>query len=73
MSTGTEAANQPVDLEQWTSEPVEESPQTQINNVFSMMWPNAPPMEVADVVMGDDTWMNFLRVESNEDWEAPGS
>ncbi|KAH6887525.1 fungal-specific transcription factor domain-containing protein [Thelonectria olida] len=73
IPAGTEAANQPVDLEQWTSEPVEESPQTQINNVFSMMWPNAPPMEVADVVMGDDTWMNFLRVERNDDWEAPSS
>ncbi|KAF6809235.1 C6 transcription factor [Colletotrichum sojae] len=42
-------------------EPIDESPQTQINSVFSMMWPNVPPMEAADVVMGDDAWMEFLK------------
>ncbi|KPM45009.1 hypothetical protein AK830_g1522 [Neonectria ditissima] len=71
---GTESAEQPVAPEQWISEPVEESPQTQINNVFSMMWPNVPPMEAADVVMGDDAgWMDFLRLESNGSWEEPDS
>ncbi len=36
--------------------PTVESPQTQINNVYSMMWPNAE----ADVVMQDDAWLRFL-------------
>ncbi|KAL6404585.1 Regulatory protein GAL4 [Ilyonectria robusta] len=71
---GNENTGQQVGPEQWIPEPVEESPQTQINNVFSMMWPNAPPMEVADVVMGDDAgWMDFLRLESNHGWEGPNS
>lgn len=53
------------------SQPVGESPETQINNVFSMMWPNVPPLEAADVVMGDDGgWMEFLRAGSAEDWET---
>lgn len=73
-SKGVESAENPVAPEQWISEPVEESPQTQINNVFSMMWPNVPPMEAADVVMGDDAgWMDFLRLESNDVWEGPNS
>lgn len=42
-------------------EPTDTSPQTQINSVLSMMWPNVPPLEAADVVMGDDAWMDFLR------------
>ncbi|POR36979.1 Regulatory protein GAL4 [Tolypocladium paradoxum] len=54
------------------SQPVGESPETQINNVFSMMWPNVPPLEAADVVMGDDTgWMEFLRAGSVDDWNEP--
>lgn len=54
------------------SQPVGESPETQINNVFSMMWPNVPPLEAADVAMGDDTgWMEFLRAGSAEDWNEP--
>jgi len=38
------------------TDPTEESPHTQINNVYSMMWPNAE----ADVVMRDDAWLTFL-------------
>jgi transcriptional regulatory protein GAL4 len=30
--------------------PINESPQTQMNNVYSMIWPNVPALE-ADVVM----------------------
>uniref|UniRef100_A0A0L0MZM8 Regulatory protein GAL4 n=1 Tax=Tolypocladium ophioglossoides (strain CBS 100239) TaxID=1163406 RepID=A0A0L0MZM8_TOLOC len=53
-------------------QPVGESTETQINNVFSMMWPNVPPQEAADVVMGDDTgWMEFLRAGSADDWNEP--
>ncbi|GKT44228.1 regulatory protein gal4 [Colletotrichum spaethianum] len=48
-------------------EPIDESPQTQINSVFSMMWPNVPPMEAADVVMGDDAWMEFLKSGTSGD------
>lgn len=49
-------------LESWVEgEPVDESPQTQINNVINMMWPNVPQMGPADVVMGDDAgWMEVL-------------
>ncbi|KAI4663350.1 uncharacterized protein J4E78_003762 [Alternaria triticimaculans] len=37
----------------------EESPQTQINNVYSMMWPNANDAE-ADVLMQGGLWPDFL-------------
>jgi transcriptional regulatory protein GAL4 len=37
----------------------QESPQTQISNVYSMMWPNVPAIE-ADVVMQDEAWLRFL-------------
>ncbi|RDL34365.1 uncharacterized protein BP5553_07493 [Venustampulla echinocandica] len=37
-------------------DPTGESPQTQINNVLSMMWPNLPEL---DVVMQDDNWTRF--------------
>ncbi|KAI4717188.1 hypothetical protein E4T48_06570 [Aureobasidium sp. EXF-10727] len=33
----------------------EESPQTQINNVYSMMWPNASPAST-DLLMSDPQW-----------------
>jgi len=36
-----------------------ESPQTQISNVYSMMWPSVPAVE-ADVVMQDEAWLRFL-------------
>ena len=41
--------------------PIDESPQTQINHVFPMMWPNATALEAAEEVMGDDAWLEFLR------------
>ncbi|KAI1777478.1 hypothetical protein F4818DRAFT_410558 [Hypoxylon cercidicola] len=40
--------------------PIADSPQTQINHIYSMMWPNVTPLEAADLVMGDDAWMEFL-------------
>ncbi|KAH8669168.1 fungal-specific transcription factor domain-containing protein [Xylariales sp. PMI_506] len=40
--------------------PIAESPQTQLGNVFPMMWPNVNALEVADEVMGDDAWIQFL-------------
>jgi transcriptional regulatory protein GAL4 len=43
-------------------DPIDESPQTQMNDLYSMMWPNVPVLE-ADVVMQDDAWMEFLRGE----------
>ena len=56
-----------IDQEQVTMDgvgfsPTNESPQTQMNHVYSMMWPNVPALE-ADVVMQDDAWMEFLRGE----------
>jgi transcriptional regulatory protein GAL4 len=66
QDVGGGEAYQPWFLQQ---QPVGESPQTQINSVFSMMWPNVPPMEAADVVMGDEAgWMEFLRAGSMEGW-----
>ncbi|KAI9163590.1 C6 transcription factor [Paramyrothecium foliicola] len=78
LQTEQVAAGPTVDaaeLESWIAQgPVGESPQTQINNVFSMMWPNVPPLEAADVVMGDDAgWMEFLRAGSHENWSAPNT
>lgn len=40
-------------------ESTQESPQTQINNVYAMMWPNANPADV-DVLMQDGLWNNFF-------------
>ncbi|EFQ36180.1 fungal specific transcription factor domain-containing protein [Colletotrichum graminicola M1.001] len=53
-----------------TPDPIDESPQTQINSVLSMMWPNVPPMEAADVVMGDDAWMEFLKSGTSGDGDG---
>lgn len=39
--------------------PIDESPQTQMNSVYPMMWPNVPAFEAADQFM-DDAWMDFL-------------
>lgn len=69
-----EVGDQPaLGLDPWIhSQPVGESPQTQINSVFSMMWPNVPPLEAADVVMGDEAgWMEFLRAGSTDGWTPP--
>ncbi|KAI7778611.1 fungal-specific transcription factor domain-containing protein [Diaporthe eres] len=40
--------------------PIDESPQTQINQVFPMMWPNVNALEAAGEVLGNDAWMSFL-------------
>ncbi|KAK7752907.1 hypothetical protein SLS62_005066 [Diatrype stigma] len=50
-----------VDEVNLTLGPIDESPQTQINHVFPMMWPNATALEAAEEVMGDDAWLEFLR------------
>lgn len=49
MSDTSADTNVPLD-------PTGESPQTQINNVSSMMWPNLADIDVA---MQDDNWIRF--------------
>ncbi|KAG9558488.1 hypothetical protein KCU71_g10169, partial [Aureobasidium melanogenum] len=46
----------------------EESPQTQINNVYSMMWPNASPAST-DLLMSDPQW-GFITNPGNIDLES---
>ncbi|KAI1393078.1 uncharacterized protein F4822DRAFT_150033 [Hypoxylon trugodes] len=57
----TNAVSEDTDM----NEPIADSPQTQINHIYSMMWPNVTPLEAADLVMGDDAWMEFLREDGN--------
>ncbi|CAJ2503063.1 Uu.00g104570.m01.CDS01 [Anthostomella pinea] len=45
--------------------PINESPQTQINQVFPMMWPNATALEAVEEVMGQDAWVEFLKGTAN--------
>lgn len=61
------------EAEAWMeAQPVGESPQTQLHNVMNMMWPNVPPMEAADVVMGDEAgWMEFLAAGAGDMWDVP--
>lgn len=42
-----------------TALPAEESPQTQINNIYAMMWPSATNAD-ADLFMQDGEWASFL-------------
>ncbi|KAH0340319.1 hypothetical protein KCU81_g6854, partial [Aureobasidium melanogenum] len=46
----------------------EESPQTQINNVYSMMWPNTSPAS-ADFLMSDPQW-GFITDQEHIDLES---
>lgn len=46
----------------------EESPQTQINNVYSMMWPNASPAST-DLLMSDPQWA-FVTNQGHIDLES---
>lgn len=46
----------------------EESPQTQINNVYSMMWPNASPAST-DLLMSDPQW-GFVTDQEHVDLES---
>jgi hypothetical protein len=39
--------------------PVEESPNTQIEGLYSMMWPGANTTEV-DLLIENDSWNNFI-------------
>lgn len=50
---------------QSTLQATDESPQTQLNNVYSMMWPDVNS-EGVDVPMADPSWTNFLTgIDSN--------
>lgn len=40
--------------------PIYDSPQTQINQVFPMMWPNVNALEAVGEVLGNDAWLSFL-------------
>ena len=51
-------------------EPIDESPQTQLGNVFPMMWPNVNAFEMADGAIDDDAWLGFLRSGLGEN-QAP--
>ena len=47
-------------------EPINESPHTQMNNVYSMMWSHAPSLDAdTTMTMQDDAWMAFLEEENN--------
>ncbi|KAK4547353.1 hypothetical protein LTR36_001009 [Oleoguttula mirabilis] len=46
-------------LDQFTLNPVEESPQTQLSGVYSMMWPSANAADV-DTFIPDNSWTAFL-------------
>ncbi|KIM92785.1 hypothetical protein OIDMADRAFT_173803 [Oidiodendron maius Zn] len=47
-------------------EPINESPHTQMNNVYSMMWSHAPTLDAdTTMTMQDDAWMAFLEEENN--------
>ncbi|KAK2049308.1 hypothetical protein LZ31DRAFT_562767 [Colletotrichum somersetense] len=70
MQTTTTPGYEPDTIPIGTPEPIDECPQTQINSAFSMMWPNVPPMEAADVVMADDAWMEFLRSGTSGDGDG---
>lgn len=39
--------------------PIDESPETQVDNMYSMMWPNA------DINMQDDPWMEFMKGQND--------
>ena len=41
-------------------EATEESPQTQISNVYSMMWPQTTTPVSADLLMGDVQWEDLI-------------
>jgi len=45
--------------------PTEESPQTQISNVYTMMWPSVNAPEV-DIMMQGETWSDFLAEELSQ-------
>ncbi|KAF2771001.1 hypothetical protein EJ03DRAFT_269443 [Teratosphaeria nubilosa] len=42
-----------------STQPIEESPQTQLSGMYPMMWPSANPVD-ADVMMPDSSWTTFL-------------
>ena len=63
---GTQPA--PTPEVQTTNEVTEDSPHTQMNNLYAIMWPNVATGE-ADAT-GGDAWMNFLRGEVMDDFEV---
>jgi hypothetical protein len=46
-----------------SSGPMNASPHTQMNSVYSMMWSHAPAFD-EDLTMQDDAWMAFLAEEN---------
>lgn len=41
--------------------PIDESPQTQISQLFPMMWPNVTALEAAGEMVDEDAWLEFLK------------
>jgi transcriptional regulatory protein GAL4 len=53
------ASGVPTSSPRFGMEPVEESPNTQIEGLYSMMWPGASTTEV-DMLIENDSWNNFI-------------
>lgn len=54
-------------------DPTQESPQTQISNVYSMLWPNVNANEM-DLLMHDGAWGSFIGEDLQMDtFTAPGT
>lgn len=53
------ASGMPTSSPNFGMEPVEESPNTQIEGLYSMMWPGANTTEV-DMLIENDSWNNFI-------------
>ncbi|GAB7325224.1 hypothetical protein MBLNU13_g09293t1 [Cladosporium sp. NU13] len=53
------ASGVPISSPTFGLEPVEESPNTQIEGLYSMMWPGANTTEV-DMLIENDSWNNFI-------------
>lgn len=60
FSTRTVESSRYANQQQQALGPIDESPQTQINQVFPMMWPNVNALEAAGEVLGNDAWLSFL-------------
>lgn len=60
FSTRTLEPSRYTNQQQEALRPIDESPQTQINQVFPMMWPNVNALEAAGEVLGNDAWLSFL-------------
>ena len=54
-----DASAMPTSSPRFGMQPVEESPNTQIEGLYSMMWPGANTTEV-DMLIENDSWNNFI-------------